>query len=541
MNPPFPPVRRSVVIASELALLLLSSAVGGIGCGSSSSAKTDATVIAASDGGPADAPLDAANPPPVDSGYDHSSATAPETGALDTPAGIDGSGAALDAAPLDGAALDSGGAGIDGGPLPACTSLVNPLFILTGDTQVPILQAVGKVLRAQANPITLVWYATGSCSIVDTLYAGQNMTENGSYIPSDPSWNAQTGVVPTCAMPAAGVPPDVGIPIVFPQACSTATPPAGLGAVTGPIQSMVFVVPTASSATAISAEEAYLVFGFGQNGDVSPWTNESFYFVRPPSKGTEVSLAAAINVPATKWKGQQINQSTTVASDVATSSSPDETIGILGTEIYDSAANRAVLRSLTFEAYGQDLGYLPDANATSFDKRNVRDGHYVAWSHVFYLTAVDATGTPTNSNVKLLADVFTGGPGATSVGIDSISLLAGFGLTPNCAMTVSRTSEGGALSLSPPAGPCGCAFEAAVGQAPPACTACTTNAECAAGSCSNGFCESADGRTSLADCTAPGADNASITNAACSGRLTSPKAPMPALEQANGGTLPTLP
>ena len=134
---------------------------------------------------------------------------------------------------------------------------------------------------------------------------------------------------------------------------------------------------------------------------------------------------------------------------MATSSSPDETIGILGTEIYDSAANRAVLRSLTFEAYGQDLGYLPDANATSFDKRNVRDGHYVAWSHVFYLTAVDATGTPTNSNVKLLADVFTGGPGATSVGIDSISLLAGFGLTPNCAMTVSRTSEGGALSLSP--------------------------------------------------------------------------------------------
>jgi len=216
---------------------------------------------------------------------------------------------------------------------------------------VPILKDVGKKLRALANPITVVWYATGSCSIIDTVYNGANITPNGSYIPSDPNWDAQAGTVPTCAMPAGGVPPDMGIPIVFPAACNSAViPPTTLGAIKGPVQSFVFAVPSASVATAISAEEAYLVFGFGQNGKVSPWINESFYFVRPATKGTQVSLGAIIDVPAAKWKGVRLDQSTAVASSLATASSPDQAIGILGSEIYDSSGNRAALRALTFEA-----------------------------------------------------------------------------------------------------------------------------------------------------------------------------------------------
>lgn len=509
-------------------------------CGSDAASKSDTAVLTGSDGPAPDRAADQPLAPSVDSG--------PEQG-IDVPNELDA--AAIDGAPgplvdapnnsLDGGAIIDGGAGIDGGALPSCTSLTNPVFVLSGDTQVPILKAVGKVLRAQPSPVTVVWVATGSCSIIDTLYSGAAITPNGSYIPADPNWDATSGAVPTCTMPAGGVPPDLGIPIVFPEACSTATPPAGLGAIKGPIQSFVFVVPTASVASAISAEEAYLVFGLGQAGQVSPWLNESFYFIRPASKGTQVSLGAVINVPAAKWKGQRLDQSTAVASSVASATSPDQAIGILGTEIYDSAANRAALRSLTFQAYGQNLGYLPDASASSFDKRNVRDGHYVAWSHVFYLTTVDATGAPSNAKVKTLVDVFNGGPGAASVGIDSISLLAGKGLIPSCAMTVARSSEGGALSTATPAQPCGCAFEAAVGKAPAACLACSADAPCAAGQCVRGFCEAVDGRTSLGDCVAPGADQTGIGNAACTGRLTSPKEPMPQVQQANGGTLPALP
>ena len=541
---------RETPVAFVISIALLGAAVG---CGSDGPSKNDATVIAAVDGSPADRIADLPTPGP-DVGPDQSADQAADEATL---AGIDVNRSPVDAAASEAGPIDTAGStvdggstfgidsgtnpGIDGGALPSCTSLVNPVFILTGDTQVPIVRDVGKVLRAQANPVTLVWVATGSCSIIDTLYSGANITPNGSYIPSDPSWNSTSGTVPTCAMPTGGVPPDLGIPIVFPQACSTATAPAGLGAIKGPVQSFVFVVPTASFATAISAEEAYLVFGFGQTGQVSPWTNESFYFIRPATKGTQVSLGAIINVPAAKWKGQRLDQSTAVASGVATATSPDQAIGILGTEIYDSAANRAALRSLTFQAYGQNLSYLPDSIAIAFDKRSIRDGHYVAWSHVFYMTSVDASGTPTNAKVKTLIDVFTGGPGAASTGIDSIALLAGKGLVPSCAMTVTRSTEGGNLSAFTPADPCGCAFEATVGKAPVACAACTADTQCTKARCLRGFCESADGRTSLGDCVAPGADYASIINSACTGRLASPKEPMPQLQQANGGTLPALP
>ena len=190
----------------------------------------------------------------------------------------------------------------------------------------------------------------------------------------------------------------LGIPIVFPESCTTTTPPTTTKAYKGPVQSFVFVVPTASTAHAISAAEAYLTFGFGAAGMVSPWLDPMFYFVRPATKGTQVSLGAMIGVPAAKWKGQPIDQSTAVASMVAASSAPDKTIGILGAEIYDSASNRAALRSLsfqgTFPGAAQTSGYLPDTTATAFDKRNVRDGHYLGWSHVFYLIGVDAERRP---------------------------------------------------------------------------------------------------------------------------------------------------
>ena len=83
---------------------------------------------------------------------------------------------------------------------------------------------------------------------------------------------------------------------------------------------------------------------------------------------------------------------------LAASTAPQKAIGILGTEIYDGAANRAALRTLSFEGIGQTGGYFPDTSVSTFDKRNVRDGHYLGWSHVFYLTPVDSGGAPTVAN-----------------------------------------------------------------------------------------------------------------------------------------------
>ena len=530
-------------------------ALGASGCGDDSKASPDAPVLGPRDAAPdlaADLPAvvpDLVAPDTPVTSADVSSPDLPMV-PVDAPAAEGGPAlvdvnAPLDVgpSPVDTGAVD-GGTGLDSGSAsPPCTSLVNPVFILSGDTQVPIVKQVGKVLRAQADPTTLVWFATGSCSIMETLFSGGNMTPNGSYIPADASWDAKAGAVPTCTMPAVGVPPDLGIPIGFPSGCTTDSPPAGLGVIKGPAQSFIFVVPTASTASAISAEEAYLVFGFGAAGKVSPWLNEDFYFIRPASKGTQVSLGFAIGVPSAKWKGKRIDKSTEVASSVATATSPDLAIGILGTEIYDSAANRAVLKTLTLQAYKQALGYLPDSVPTAFDKRNVRDGHYISWSHVFYMTSVDATGTPTKPRVKTIVDALTGGPGAAAVGINSIALAAANGLVPTCAMTVQRSAEAGDQSAYVPPSPCGCAYEAAVGKAPASCLSCTSSTTCPTGTqCSNSYCEAADGRTSLADCSPPAAaDPVSIINSPCTGRFTSPKRPLPQLQIDNGGVLPPLP
>jgi hypothetical protein len=318
---------------------------------------------------------------------------------------------------------------------------------------------------------------------------------------------------------------DIGIPIVFPAACSSDTPPADLVAFKGPVQSMLFVVPKTASPMAISSQQAALVFGTGATANVTPWTDEAFYFIRPPTKGTQVSLGALIGVPAALWHGQQINLSPDVATKVAASTQPEKTIGILGSEIYDSATNRANLKALAFQAVGQTNGYLLDSTATAFDKRPVREGHYVAWAHVFYMTkvaSIDAgVSVPVNASAKLLIDILSdaANPGIPST-LDPINLVAQKGLVPLCAMTVTRSTEGGPLSLFAHPDPCGCYYESKLGTGtvPASCVTCTTSASCTGGTtCRHGFCEADNGRTSLGDCSAlaSGATHAQIINNTC--------------------------
>ena len=428
-----------------------------------------------------------------------------------------------------GAAADTGSvvdsSGIDGAALPPCSSLFNPLYIMSGDTQVPVLKTLGKALRQSANPMTLVWYATGSCTIIDALYNATPLKQTPSYIPGDPNWDPSAGAVPTCALESAGRNVDIGIPIVFPEACAPSAPaPADLAAFKGPVQSMLFVVPHSASPEAISSEQAKSVFGTGAAANIVPWTDQNFYFVRLPTKGVEVSLGALIGLPPAQWLGQQINASNDVATDVATSASPENTIGILGSETYDSTTNRKNLKALAFRAVGQSNGFLPDSTATAFDKRSLREGHYVAWAHVFYLTKVLSTdggvAEPVNSNAKLFIDILTNMANPKiPTGLDPITLVAQKGIVPLCAMTVTRSTEGGALSLFAPPDPCGCYYESKVGTPPSSCVSCGADAGvCAVGTtCRHGFCEADDGRTSLSDCSAlpSGSSPTQIINNTC--------------------------
>lgn len=371
-----------------------------------------------------------------------------------------------------------------------CSALPNPVYIQTGDTQEPLMKALGQKLRASAaSPMTLIYKTSGSCTNIEAMYKGVKLTTNPLYIPSaaeDPAWDP-TKPAPQCSIDPSGVPLDLAVSALFVSTCDPAPPPAGIGLFQGPVQPYVFVVPEASPQRAITAEEAYFVFGFGASGQVEPWTDESLFFIRTTTKSTLLTMAAAIGVPGAKWKGKMLDKSSEVLSGVATSPSPEKTIGILGAEIYDG--NRGSVNALAFQAYKQKGAYFPDSTATSFDKRNLRDGHYTIWSPTVYLAPVDAQGAIVNARVRYIVDMVLSKTVSPAPDFNPLDVVIKTGLVPDCAMKVTRSFEGGDLSLYSPAEPCGCYYESRVGKPGAACSACNGDGECGGGKCRYGFCE----------------------------------------------------
>lgn len=360
-----------------------------------------------------------------------------------------------------------------------------------GDTQEPLMKQLGQKLRANtANPITIVYRTTGSCTNIDAIYNNTKLTVNPKFIPSaseDPAWNPSQPA-PSCELPVGGVDLDITNSNVFIDACTAAPVPNGVKAFTGPVQPYVFVVPEASTQTAITSEEAYYTFGFGAAGQVSPWDDEAFMFIRTTTKSTLISIAANIGVPAGKMKGVAYDSSSEVLNAVATSVQPEKTIGILGAEIYDG--NRATTNALAFRASKQKKAYYPDSTRDSFDKKNVRDGHYTIWSPTIYLTHVDNAGVPVNPRARYLIDLILGNDTLPAPNFDALEVIvSGVKLVPYCAMSVQRQSEGSHLSLYTPDEPCGCYFDSKLGTPAETCSVCKTSATCGGGVCRHGFCE----------------------------------------------------
>ncbi len=373
---------------------------------------------------------------------------------------------------------------------PACSSLPNVVYMQVGDTQEPLMKALGQKLRANTpNPITIVYKTAGSCTNIDALYHGVKLTTNPSYVPSadeDPAWDPSKPA-PACTIDAAGVDVDIGVSATFVDSCDTSTPPSGIRLFTGPLQAYVFAVPKASSQKAITAEEGYFTFGFGMAGGVEPWTSESLMAIRPPTKSTVLTLAAAIGVPASKWKGVPLDTSSQVVSALTTPGSEEGRIGILGAEIYDK--NRDRLKALAFRAFDQRHAYYPDSTAIAFDKQNVRDGHYTPWSPTVYIAHVDSMGRVTNPLARYLIGLITFKNVTPAPSFDPLATAIGVNLIPDCAMKVTRSFEGGDLSLYSPAEPCECFYESKIGTLPSSCESCTDDGPCGAGKCRHGYCE----------------------------------------------------
>jgi ABC-type phosphate transport system substrate-binding protein len=398
---------------------------------------------------------------------------------------------------------------VDSGPTyPSCFSLPHgpaggtlpqTIVFATGSTAIqPYMARVAQVLESLSIE-TVVYLGAGSCFGVNAMlspgaYTLKNIGATATYYDPalDSNGNVQSG---TCAIDDPTKLADLGISDVFPTTCVPALAsqgglPNNLHDYFGPVQVMEMVVPAPSTETSISSEAAYMVWGFGSASGVSPWTDEAFLLQRNSSSGTQNMIAAAIGLSAGSWhgvsnkgSGNVLSAITNVASgkgiDGGPTSDPNaaqKTMGILASDVADS--NRQVLKPLAFQDVGESCGWYPDSTSASFDKGNVRDGHYPIWGPSHLVAYSDANGNETNAAVKTLVDAMNGRNQAVLATLDIVQFYAKSHIIPTCAMHVQRSQDGHDYQPYAPANSCSCYYDLqATGQT--SCTKCQHDSDCA--------------------------------------------------------------
>jgi ABC-type phosphate transport system substrate-binding protein len=394
----------------------------------------------------------------------------------------------------------------DGGTTINCSdsnTLPNPI-VITGSTAFePVIQAMALQLNnrssgdagAAAGKVSLIYQGSGSCAGVGNVKDNKSLTGTATYYTATGTAGKQTCTLDVS--PKA----DVAISDVFYETCGLGARPTTLGDFSGPVQAMLFIVPggTQSQApTSITAEEAADVWGCGSRGHVSPWLIDTAIQYRAATSGTQNIIARNINVLASSFTGTpnasggalvtnllQLAGATVVIQD------PSTAIGFLAADSYDT--QRSALRALAFRGIDQTQAFFADSSSDAFDKRNVRDGHYLPWGYEHIIAAVDATGTPTDAAARKFIDWVQGNPTVdpNRPNFDTTQVESATHTIPTCAMQVQRKADGGPLSLFTPADPCGCFFESvATGATPSGCVACADDTACTGGKhCHHSFCE----------------------------------------------------
>jgi hypothetical protein len=235
--------------------------------------------------------------------------------------------------------------------------------------------------------------------------------------------------------------------------------------------------------TAIQAEEAHFVFSTGMAAGVKPWLNDSAILLLGDKDAGQLLLAPRIKLPIGKWQGKLVVTPTDLTT--AIQNDPTTAVGILPTTIAD--LRRPELRTLAFQSIGQHGAFYPDRKATTFDKQNVRDGHYSLWGYLHMILRVDPAQKPTSATGARLADILLGR--SQVAGKDVLPMQIGSGLVPQCAMRVARTSDSGPLTPTTVANGCGCWFEKSVTGGQLNCQECSGGTACASGQCRRNLCE----------------------------------------------------
>ena len=364
---------------------------------------------------------------------------------------------------------------------------------------------------------------------VATVASGTKLVYAATYYDPTPPAGGQFPASYTCAIDPndtgdQGLYANVGFSDVFPSSCTSLpkswgdTPPIDPLPNTayqdffGPVQVMEMVVPTNSPAKAITYEQAELVWGYGAAAGIAPWSDNNLLFKRSPSSGTQTMIGAAIGLDPRTWKGVTSASNAAIVTDLenvvsgllpdgdaGTTSEIQAAMGILSSDY--TGANAATLRALAFQDHGQPCAWTPDSSSNTFDKRNVRDGHYPIWGPSHLITSVTG-GVPTHPVVNKLYAALNGQDPGLAEKLDVVRLYATHFIVPTCAMHVSRLSDGQNYSAYLPPGRtgCSCYYDSVVplDQPDPECTVCKTDADCVSAhparvcnifSGASGFCE----------------------------------------------------
>jgi ABC-type phosphate transport system substrate-binding protein len=366
-----------------------------------------------------------------------------------------------------------------------CSTLTNPVYVAGSSAVKPFLAKVAAELGKLSPAITVIYQSQGSCVGVNYFSSDTPAKLTGTGIIFDADGKDIAG---GCTLSDNTA--DIGVSDVYAASCGVNSLPNGVKDFLGPVQAMTFAVPSASTQTVISAEAAYLVYGFGNDSGAAPWTDDTKIEQRSATSGTQQMIAAFLGVPAAKFKGHANAASGDLITSLDSSAAggnADKAIGILATDQTDK--NRSKLKVLGYQHFGQSCAYWPDSSTNSFDKANVRDGHYTIWGPL-HMLAKTSNDQVSNANAKKVIDILSGKE--VPAGLDLIAVEAKGGVVPGCAMHVSRTKDGGELASFMPDESCSCKFEKeATGATPDGCKSCDKDEDCPTETpaCNFNFCE----------------------------------------------------
>jgi hypothetical protein len=377
--------------------------------------------------------------------------------------------------------------------LPDCddaTMFPNPIYISGSSAFEPTAQEMGAKLAGLATgKVTLIYKATSSCDGPNAIRDNTTLTGSADYFTVDPA-DATKTIKKQCNLEHSVTKSDVGVSDIFYENCPGGGLTATMTDVAGPVQAMIFIVPHSNATnTNLTAEEAQDIWGCGMKGGVTPFTSEVDTQQRNSGSGTQGVVAKAINVPATAFKGK-MNASGGDLVNSMIAADPAKAIGFLAADSFDG--KRGQFNALAFRAFNQSKAYYADSAADTFDKRNVRDGHYVVWGPEHFFAAADAT-THAITNTKAADFIGWVNGTKTTTAFDFVSIEAKAGIVPQCAMKVTRSADGGPASpVSATADKCHCKYEASLKSAtgaPAGCVACTDDTTCGGKKCLHGYCE----------------------------------------------------